>query len=253
MEFSIMLGFFLMGTFFGSFYHVVGYRMTKGESIIYPASHCPNCNHVLKPYELIPVFSFLLQRGKCTKCKSKISWWYPVAEVLCGLLFLLTYLSFGLTWQLLTALTFVSMLIIIFFSDIYYMIIEDKVLVFFGIILMIEMYFINGLDSLLNSLLSGLIAFIIMLLLKLFGDFIFKKEAMGGGDVKLMFIIGMIIGYKIIPISIFLASLIALPVSIIILALKKDHAIPFGPFLSLSAIIIMLTKIDINWVIDLIR
>lgn len=253
MEFSIMLGFFLIGTFFGSFYHVVGYRMTKGESIAYPASHCPNCNHVLKPYELIPVFSFLLQRGKCTQCKCRISWCYPLAEVMCGLLFLLAYLALGLTWQLLIGLTFISMLIIIFFSDIYYMIIEDKVLVFFGILLIVEMYFINGFTSLLNALLGGLIGFIIMLLLKLFGDFLFKKESMGGGDVKLMFIIGMMIGYKMIPIDIFLASLIALPVSIVILALKKDHAIPFGPFLSLAAIIIYLTKIDINWVIDLLR
>ena len=94
MELSIIIGLFVLGTILGSFYNVVAYRLPKGESIIYPASHCPNCNHKLRPWELIPIFSYLLQRGKCSKCKQKISIFYPISEILCGLLFVFCYLSF---------------------------------------------------------------------------------------------------------------------------------------------------------------
>ena len=176
MEVSIAIGFLLLGMLFGSFYHVVGYRMSKGESFVFPPSHCPNCNHKLGPLELIPVLSFLLQKGKCKECKAKISWFYPIAELLCGILFMLCYLSFGLSLKLLIALTFISMLIIIIFSDIYYMIIEDKVLIFFGILLIIELYFLKGFQGLLYSLLDGAICFVVMLLIKLLGDKMFKKE-----------------------------------------------------------------------------
>lgn len=252
MEVSISIGFFLIGLFFGSFYHVVGYRMPKGESIVFPPSHCPNCNHRLTPLELIPVLSFLIQGGKCKVCKSKISIFYPIAEILCGLLFMFAYLSFGLTLDLIIAITLISMLIIVIFSDYYYMIIEDKVLIFFGIILMIEIFFINGFDSLLHSLLSGIISCVVMLLLKVCGDFVFKKESMGWGDIKLMFVIGLVISWQMVIISIPLAAFIALPVSLIILYKNKEHILPFGPFLSLSAIIILLTRIDLNFLLELL-
>ena len=252
MEVSIAIGFLLLGMLFGSFYHVVGYRMSKGESFVFPPSHCPNCNHKLGPLELIPVLSFLLQKGKCKECKAKISWFYPIAELLCGILFMLCYLSFGLSLKLLIALTFISMLIIIIFSDIYYMIIEDKVLIFFGILLIIELYFLKGFQGLLYSLLDGAICFVVMLLIKLLGDKMFKKESMGGGDIKLMFIIGLVLGWGLGLINIFVASVIALPISCIILYKIADHVIPFGPFLALGSMILLLSKVDINWIINTI-
>ena len=92
--------FFALGTIFGSFYNVVAYRLPKGESIIYPSSHCPNCNHQLKPLELIPILSYILQKGKCINCKSKISIFYPISEIICGLLFMICYLSFGFSLEL---------------------------------------------------------------------------------------------------------------------------------------------------------
>lgn len=252
MEVSIAIGFLLLGMLFGSFYHVVGYRMSKGESFVFPPSHCPNCNHKLGPLELIPVLSFLLQKGKCKECKAKISWFYPIAELLCGILFMLCYLSFGLSLKLLISLTFISMLIIIIFSDIYYMIIEDKVLIFFGILLIIELYFLKGFQGLLYSLLDGAICFVVMLLIKLLGDKMFKKESMGGGDIKLMFIIGLVLGWGLGLINIFVASVIALPISCIILYKNADHVIPFGPFLALGSMILLLSKVDINWIINTI-
>ena len=88
---------FIFGLILGSFYTVVGERLPEGKSIVTPPSHCPNCNHKLTPFELIPIISFFLQGGKCTSCKKKISWFYPIFESACGLLFLLAYLKFGFT------------------------------------------------------------------------------------------------------------------------------------------------------------
>ena len=95
MYFSILLLFFIIGTIFGSFYNVVGYRVPKGESLLYPSSHCTKCGHKLTPLELIPILSFLLLGGKCKECKNKISWFYPVFEFLSGILFMLSYIVFG--------------------------------------------------------------------------------------------------------------------------------------------------------------
>ena len=253
MEISIMLGLFILGTIFGSFYNVVAYRLPKGESILYPSSHCPNCNHKLKPLELIPILSYILQKGKCVNCKDKISIFYPISEIICGLLFVICYLSFGISYNLIIALTFASLLIIVILSDYYYMIIEDSILIIFSILLIVEIYFISGLDVLLNSLLSALISFIIMLLLKLFGDFIFKRESMGGGDIKLMAVFGLVIGWELSIISIFLSAFIALPISVFILKTNKNHEIPYGPFLSIAALIIYFSHIDINFILELLK
>src|SRR5574344_3007073 len=180
--------FVVIGTVLGSFYNVVGYRLPRNESIIYPPSHCPNCNHQLKPWELIPIVSFIIQKGRCTCCHKKIAWYYPIFEAMCGILFMLAFLSYGLTLELIIVLTFISMLIIIMVSDYYYMIISDEVLIFFGIALIIEKGFIYGWGYAFDFIINGIIAFCIMFLLKKLGDFMFKKESMGGGDIKLMFI-----------------------------------------------------------------
>ena len=92
MDLAIIIGLFILGTIFGSFYNVVGYRIPKGESILYPSSHCPKCNHELKAYELIPILSFVFLGGKCKKCKSKISFFYPIFELLTGIGFSVSYL-----------------------------------------------------------------------------------------------------------------------------------------------------------------
>ncbi len=250
MQLSIILGLFVLGTILGSFYNVVAYRLPKGESIIYPASHCPNCNHRLNFWELIPIFSYLFQKGKCTKCKQKISIFYPISEALCGLLFVICYLSFGVSLELIIALTFTSLLIIVILSDYYYMIIEDSVLIIFSLLLMAEMYFIYGFNYLLDHVVSALIAFVIMFLIKIIADFMFKREAMGGGDVKLMAVFGLMIGWEMSIITIFLSAFIALPVSVFILKTNKKHEIPYGPFLSIAALIIYFTHLNISNILN---
>ena len=252
MNLYYIICFFLLGTILGSFFNVVGWRLPKGESIVSPPSHCPKCNHRLKFWELIPIISFFLQRGRCTSCKQKISWFYPVFEFCCGLLFAFAFVSYGFSWQLLIALTFISLLIIIMISDYNFMIIPDEVLIVFGVMLGLEIGFINGYQALLTSLGNGCIATAFIYVLKLVGDLIFKKESMGGGDIKLLFLFGLVLGWQSSVFSIFLGSLLGLPLSMIILYKKKDHVIPFGPYLSMGALIILLTKIDINWLINIL-
>ena len=246
MEIYYAIVLFVFGTIFGSFYNVVGDRVADGKSIIYPPSHCPKCKHRLTPLELVPIFSYLFQGGKCKNCKCKIPLFHPLYEIFVGLLFMFSYISFGFTGDFVIALTFVSMLAIIIVSDYYYMIIPDEILIFFGVTLALEVLLINGIDAFGISLLSGIISFGVMFLIKLFGDFIFKTESMGGGDIKLLFFLGFVLGWPQALLSIFLGSIIGLPISLIVLKIKNTNIIPFGPFLALGAIIILLTQFNIE-------
>ncbi len=242
--FTIM--FFFLGTIFGSFYNVVGYRIPKKQSLVFPSSHCPNCERYLTFLDLIPIFSYLFLRGKCRYCKNKISPFYLIFEIVNGLLFSLCFLSFGFSYELIIALTFVSLISIVVISDIIYMIIPDEVLVFFSILLAIEIVLIKGVNDLTTSLFSGIIAFTIMYLLKVIGDKIFKKESMGGGDIKLMFLFGMVLNWPLAILSIFVGSIIGLPISLILLVKNKGDIIPFGPYLGLGALIVLFLEKFIN-------
>lgn len=242
---------FIFGTILGSFYNVVGYRLPKGESLLYPASHCTNCNHRLTPFELIPIFSFLLQGGKCTNCNKKISWFYPIFEMSSGILFALSYLIFGFSIEFVIAISFISMLLIIVLSDYEYMIIPDEVLIFFGLLLSIEIGIGYGWKILFFQIGQGILSFILMFLIKQFGNALFKKESMGDGDIKLMAVFGLVLGFPMAMISIFIGSFIGLPISIVLLKKKSTHIIPFGPFLSAGALIILLAQINLDWVVRL--
>lgn len=246
-----MIVLFIFGTIFGSFYNVVGDRLPDGKSIIKPSSHCPKCGHNLKPLELIPIFSFLLQGGKCKNCGSKIPIFHPFFEFVSGLLFMISYIVFGFTPQLIIALTFISILLIIFVSDIEYMIIPDEVLIVGLIFLSLERLFIDGWLQLLILLRDGLICFIVMYLLKKFGDFLFKRESMGGGDIKLMFVFGFVLGWQSAILSIFIGSIIGLPISLILVSKNSSHEIPFGPLLSLGALVVLFLQINFNTILNL--
>ncbi len=124
------------------------------------------------------------------------------------------------------------------------MIINDSILLIFSIILIIEILLIYGPHILLKHIISAILAFITMFLLKKLGDFLFKKESMGGGDIKLLGTFGLVIGYPMSILAIFLGSIIALPISLISIKNNPQHIIPFGPFLAIAAIIILLTQLD---------
>ena len=252
MESIYLLIFFIFGSIMGSFYHVLANRLSKGESIISPPSHCEKCNHQLKWYELIPIISFVIQGGKCRECKSKMSISYILMEICTGILFAVCYHAFDFTLELITALMFVSCLIIIIISDIEYMIILDEVLIVSIFVIIIVDIFDVGVYETSLRILSGLGAFVTMLLIKKIGDIIFKQESLGGGDIKLMFLVGIAIGYPMAVCNIFFATFIAFPIALYLLISKKDNIIPFGPFLSMSAILLYIWGITFTDIINVI-
>ena len=252
MEFLKLTYFFILGTVMGSFYHVIASRLSKNESIVTPKSHCEACKKPLKWYELIPIISYLIQGGKCRKCGAKLSASYLMMELCTGILFAVCYHVFDLSLDLVVALIFVSCLITIIISDIEYMIILDEVLVFSVLAIIIVDIFSLGIYETCLRILAGAGSFVTMLLIKKMGDAIFKQESLGGGDIKLMFIIGLVIGYPMSVCNIFFATFIAFPIALFLLVTKKDNIIPFGPFLSMSAIILFIWGITFADIIKFI-
>ena len=243
---------FVIGTIMGSFFNVIGYRLSKNESAIKPRSHCEFCGHILAWYELIPIISFLIQGGKCRKCRAKLSWWYPLIEIITGLFFMSCYLCYGFTYDLLLALIISSVLIITCISDFNYLVILDEVLVVSSLAALVVIFLKEGFNGLIISLLSGLLMFFFMLMVKIVGDKAFKRESLGGGDIKLSLFIGLVLGYKLSFINLVLASFLALPVAFYYLVKLKDREVPFGPFLIISTFIIYIFSTQILEFIDLL-
>lgn len=234
----ILLYLFILGLFVGSFYNVVALRLCKNESIVFPGSHCVNCNHKLSWYELIPVFSYIGLKGKCKKCKVHISIQYPIIELLTGILFALSFYIFGFSLKTLASIVLVSIVIITYISDLKYMVILDEVLIVGGILCLIINYFSGGILFALRSVLNGIVMFLILLLIKFSGDKAFKQESLGWGDVKLSFIAGMFLGIKLGIVYMFVGSFLAFPYAIYVTAKNKEGLVPFGPFLATSLLLI---------------
>ena len=217
METIYLIIFFILGSVMGSFYHVIATRISNGRSIISPSSHCEKCNHELKWYELIPIISYLIQSGKCRNCKTKLPISYFLMELCTGVLYAVCYHVFGLKLELLTALVFVSSLIIIIISDIEYMIILDEVLIFaISSIIIIDLFDVGIYETCLR-ILAGIGSFVTMFLIKKIGDILFKQESLGGGDIKLMFLVGLVIGYPMAVCNIFFGTFIAFPIALFLL------------------------------------
>lgn len=244
--------FFIFGSIMGSFYHALATRLSNGLSIVKPASHCDKCKHELKWYELIPILSYIIQGGKCRKCKTAMPISYLLMEICTGILFAVCYHVFDTPLEITISLVFISSLIIIIISDIEYMIILDEVLIFaITAIVILDIFNVGFYDTSIK-ILCGAGSFITMLLIKKMGDFIFKQESLGGGDIKLMFVIGLVIGYEMSICNIFLATFIAFPIALFLLITKKDNMIPFGPFLSMAAIILYIWGLNFTDIINFI-
>ena len=252
-EWFYYISFFILGCVFGSFYNVLGLRVPNNESIVFPNSHCPKCGNELKWYELIPILSFFLLKGKCSNCKQKISLLYPLNELFCGLLFMISYYSFGFSLELVIALTLSSLLILVIASDLTYMIIPDS-FTFVSIIIIVIVNLVNiGVMETLVRIGYGVLSFVIMFIIMKMGNLIFKKESMGGADIKLMFLVGMVIDPILALLVIVIASVIALPVSLFVYFKNNEHMIPFGPFIMLGLLILYFTKFNIYDFINLIN
>lgn len=235
---------FVIGLIFGSFYNVVGLRLPNNESIVFPGSHCPKCNHKLAWYENIPVLSYLFLGGKCKNCKKKIDIIYPLIELLTGILFAITYYLYGFSEEFLIGIILVSLVVIIFVSDTKYMIILDSPTVISVILIFIIKWIYEGIKVSLLSLLYGLFIFGIMYLLLIIGNFLFKKESLGGGDIKLSFVAGMVLGPYLGLFYIMFGSFLAFPYAIYTVIKNKNGVLPFGPFLA-SAMLILFYNMDL--------
>ena len=231
---------FIIGVIFGSFYNVVGMRLPNGESIVKPGSHCPKCGHMLSWYENIPLISYIMLGGSCKKCKKPISSTYFLMELLSGALFALCYKVFGISVEFFLSTIISSLVIIIFVSDSKYMIINDSPLVVASILIFLIKWYDGGIVNALYSILYGFVIFAFAYLLRLFGYLAFKQEALGGGDIKLSFVAGMLLGIDLGIVYIVLASFLALPYAIYVTFKNKDKMLPFGPFLVSSLLIVFL-------------
>lgn len=234
---------FVLGLIIGSFLNVCIFRLPKQVSIAASRSACPACGTPLKPWDLIPMLSYVFLGGKCRYCKAKISVQYPLVETLTGALYLLLYLRFGLVWPLPVYLALVSLLIVISAIDISHMEIPDGLIVaglIVGGVQLIASIFTPHFGAWHSYVIGFFAGGLPLLLIALVCTYALKKDAMGGGDIKLMAFCGLIISWKLV-ITAYLISVVAGAVfGLVLMALNKrksSDAIPFGPFLSLGVIL----------------
>ena len=249
---------FIFGSIVGSFLNVCIYRMPLGKSVVWPGSHCPLCEKRIPWYDNVPFISYILLGGKCRFCKQRISPVYLVVELLTAITFVIFFDYYRLSYDFFIYLVFVCSLIVATFIDIKHRIIPDEISVG-GIILGFLLNAIKGfhlrpitfnLRPMFNSFLGIIIGGGIIYLSGFIFDLVYFKllkkppiqgetESMGGGDVKLLAMIGAFLGWQRALFTFFLAPLFGAVIGVINLIAKKDHTIPYGPFLSLAAVLSM--------------
>ncbi|RJS59843.1 prepilin peptidase [Bacillus sp. PK3_68] len=241
----------MYGFVFGSFFNVVGLRVPKGQSLFWPHSACPRCNHKLHFAELIPVFSYVWQRGRCRVCRIRISPLYPLIEFVTALLFWCAYMSFGLTADFFIALILMSLLLIIIVSDLTYMVIPDKILFIFLFLFLMGRTF-HPLEPWWDMFVGGAVGFFIPLLVSLV-----SKGGMGGGDIKLFGVIGLLSGLKKVLVIFFLSCALGAVCGVVLMMfhiIKKGKPMPFAPFIALATLAeLFYGEILIHWYLQLIN
>ena len=245
---------FILGLIFGSFLNVCIYRIPRGESIFFPPSRCPNCKITLKVKDLFPLISYGLKRGRCSYCGEKISLRYPLMEGITGILYVLIYLSFGFSIEFIFYIGLTSLLLIIAGIDYDHQVIPDP-FVMLGLGGGLLYHFIGSIMSHgLGGIVHGFIGLVIgggfLLLIA-----VLSKGGMGGGDIKLMGMLGFWLGWKLTIIALFFSFLFGGLISIFLLACKiknKKDMIPFGPFLCLGTFVSLLYgNVIFQWYLQL--
>jgi leader peptidase (prepilin peptidase)/N-methyltransferase len=229
---------FMFGMCIGSFLNVCIYRVPSSMSIINPSrSFCPRCNSSIPFYDNIPVFSYLWLKGRCRNCKEPIPLRYPLVELMTGILAIAILFMFGLTLESVVYFVFISALLVITFIDIDHKIIPD-IITIPGIPIGLAASFVLPAMTFKSSLIGLLVGGGSLMLVAWIYSLVTRKEGMGGGDIKLLGMIGTFIGWKGVIFTIFAASLAGTLVGIIVMLQKRENlkfAIPFGPFLSIGA------------------
>lgn len=256
-ELAIYIIVFIFGAVVGSFLNVCIYRMPLNESVVWPGSHCPNCKKRIAAYDNIPFISYILLKGRCRLCNQKISPVYFFVELLTAFLFVFLFKFFGLSFEFFFYTLFCCLLIVATFVDIKHRIIPDEISVG-GLIIGFILSAVRGislqpslqynyhfpLDSLIGIFVGGGVIYLTGSIFDLIYFRLLKKppiqgetESIGGGDVKLLAMIGSFLGWKSALLTFLLAPFLGLGFGLINLLPKKDHTIPYGPFLSLGALL----------------
>jgi leader peptidase (prepilin peptidase)/N-methyltransferase len=247
---------FVFGTIVGSFLNVCIHRIPHGKSIIAPSSHCPRCKTPIRFYDNIPLVSFIILKGKCRKCHAPISLRYPVVEFLMGLFSLILLLRFGISTLYLIYLAFFASLTLVSFIDLSLRIIPD-VISLPGIVIGLAISLLHPQLSIKDSLIGVLLGGGSLYAVASVYHIITKREGMGGGDVKLLAMIGAFIGWKGVLFTILCSSFIGTVVGVTLMLVSSadsKYAVPFGPFLSLGAIIYILWgELLIAWYLGFLR
>jgi leader peptidase (prepilin peptidase)/N-methyltransferase len=227
----------IIGLITGSFLNVCISRIPEEGSIIYPPSRCPKCKTKIKIYDLIPVISYFILRGRCRHCGERISIRYPIVEALTALLFVLFYIKCGISVQFAAFLILSILLILISFIDIEHLMIPDF-LMLTGIAGGLAYSIYNR--SLTDSLIGMCFGFLFMFIMAEGGKYFLKKEALGDGDVKLMVMLGAFLGIERTILLLVVGSIAGVAVSLLAVRLgrlKMEDYIPFAPFLALGAVV----------------
>ena len=246
----------LVGAAVGSFLNVAADRLPSGGSVVQPPSFCDSCKHPLGNLELIPVISYLLLRGRCRHCRVSISARFTVVEAVTALLFALVYLKFGMGVHFFILATAVSLLIVVSIIDLEHRLILNRMIYPAVIVLLVIAPFwpefgiarsLWGNSGMIGSLASSMVAgggafLIFFAIITLF------PAGMGGGDVKLAGVMGLLVGFPLVALALWLAVVSGGLVAIFLLVSRKrgrKDAIPFGPFLALSAVAVLLAGTEI--------
>ena len=237
-HFLLIFLIWMIGACFGSFFMVVGLRVPIKQSIVFPRSTCSNCTHILEPFDLIPLFSYLIQKGRCHHCHERFSFLYPLTELLTGLLFVLTFLKFyQQPKELISIFCLVSFGIIFIVSDLHYFLLPDSLMsLFFSVTLIVRLWFHPlSLSYYLTSALTFFLFFYIF--------YYFMNDKIGGGDVKIFGVLGLFFGFESTLLILFIACLTSLLTSLTLFYFKKiskQTPLPFAPFIFLGSFIVAL-------------
>jgi len=254
---------FLFGAAVGSFLNVCIYRLPRDRSIVFPPSACPECGSRIAPRDNIPIVGYLLLGGRCRSCKGSISWQYPAVELLNGLLTLFLFMKFQLSPTFFILFLFCSALVVVTFIDLEHQIIPDCISlpgIVVGFAASVLLPWLGWEDSLIGiswkDSLIGIVAGGGSLLVVAYGyQLLTKKEGMGGGDIKLLAMMGAFLGWQSVPFIIFSSSLVGSVVGVsLMMARKKDSQlpIPFGPSLVFGALLfIFFGRQLISWYLGL--
>lgn len=236
---------FILGASIGSFLNVCIYRLPLKQSIVSPSSHCPDCNTPIRFYDNIPVVSFLILRGRCRKCRSKISIQYVLVEILNAVGYIFLFRKFGLSPEFILYAILFSSLVVVSGIDLYYKIIPDIITlpgIIVGIIGSVSVLPVGFKSSITGILIGGGLFYIVAVV---------SRGGMGGGDIKLIAMIGAFLGWTDVIITIMLASFLGAVVGIFIMIVfgkGRKYAVPFGPFLSIGGIIsLFFSRVILEW------